>query len=152
MDWKLHMLLSLLTYFVIIMFFRFPLDYSVAAFILLAFSSILPDLDHPKSFVRSLALAFSVYLAAWFVVFQLLADIQTKIVIIAVIAILAYAGHRHIPISHRGKKSLHRWGVLVLVAMISIVLFALAKINISLVSFIIVGYGLHLISDRIKKF
>ena len=87
----------------------------------------------------------------WFVIFQLVADVQTKITVIAMVAVLAYTGHKHIPISHRGKRSLHRWGVLVMVAMISAVLLALAKINISLVSFIIVGYASHLLADKIKR-
>ena len=150
MDWKLHVIVSFLLYLVIILFFQFSLSYSVAAFILLVFSSLLPDLDHPKSLIRGVIFAVVFYLSMWFVLIELSADFMIKLFVIITILILTYYFYKNIPLKHRGKKSLHLWRYCFLVTGVSLVLFSVANINISMVSFIFIGYGSHLLADKIK--
>jgi len=152
MDWKLHLLTSFLVYFGLMLFFRFPSDYGVAAFILLALSSLLPDVDHPKSIIRGIIFAIIFYLFMLFVVMQSSIDLQMKILVIVIMLILTYYSYRNIPLKHRGRRSLHLWRYSFVSTGISAVIFRMANINISLVLFIFIGYALHLLVDKIKKF
>ncbi len=152
MDWKLHVILSLLLYFLIISFFHFSLAYSVQALLILIFSSLLPDLDHPKSKIRKVIFLLVFYMMAIFVVIELNVDLGMKILVLMVILILTYYLYRNIPLKHRGKRSLHLWRYCFLFTALSAIIFAVANINISFALFIIVGYGSHLISDKIRKF
>ena len=152
MDWKLHAILSLFLYFVIISIFQFSLAYSVQALSILVFSSLLPDIDHPKSVIRKIVFIIIFYLMILFVVLELPIGMEMKILIMIITLILTYYFYRNIPLKHRGPRSLHRWRYVVVFPIISFPLLLLANINITLSLFIIVGYGSHLISDKIKEF
>ena len=152
MDWKLHVILSLFLYFLIISVFQFPFPYSITAFILLIFSSLLPDLDHPKSKIRKAIFLLLFYFMTLFVVIELNVDLGMKILILMITLILTYYLYKFLPLKHRGKRSLHLWRYVFISPLLSLVLFAFANINISFALFIIVGYGSHLISDKIRKF
>ena len=151
MDWKLHIIVSLFLYFLIASFFQFSLSYSISALLLLVFSSLLPDMDHPKSMIRKLMFLAAFYLFILFVVVEMMADIWIKVIIMSIILILTYYFFRNIPLKHRGKRSLHLWRYVFISGSLSSVFFALANINISLALFIIIGYGSHLTADRVFK-
>ncbi|NIO22554.1 MAG: hypothetical protein GTN38_00820 [Candidatus Aenigmarchaeota archaeon] len=151
MDWKLHLILSFILYFAIILISPLSLAYSVQALIILIFSSLLPDLDHPKSLIRIAIFAVVFYLLMVFVIIQDLA-LEVKILTIVILLILTYYSYKHLPLKHRGKHSLHLWRYPFLFTAVFSVLFAIANINISLILFILIGYGSHLFADRIKKF
>jgi len=151
MDWKLHMILSFIIYFMIILVFQFSLAYSVQALLILIFSSLLPDLDHPKSIIRGIVFAMIFYLLMLFVIIQNL-DIGMKILTIFILLVLVYYSYKHLPLKHRGKRSLHLWRYPLLFTAVSFLLFTIANINISLILFILIGYGSHLLADKIKKF
>ncbi len=91
------------------------------------------------------------YLLMIFVVIQDLAS-EVKILTIVILLILVYYSYKNIPLKHRGKRSLHLWRYPILFTTISAVLFSVANINISLILFILIGYGSHLLADKIKKF
>lgn len=152
MDWKLHVILSFFFYFLIISVFHFPLSYSITALILLMFSSLLPDLDHPKSMIRKAVFFLVFYFLALFIVIGLNLTLEMKILILIIILILTYYLYKFLPLKHRGKRSLHLWRYVFISPLLSLILFALANINISLILFIIIGYGSHLVSDNIRKF
>ena len=146
------MILSLLLYFLIISVFQFPFSYSITALTLLMLSSLLPDIDHPKSKIRKAIFLLVFYLMALFVVIELNVDLGMKILVLMVILILTYYLYKNIPLKHRGKRSLHLWRYCFLFTALSAIIFAVANINISFALFILIGYGSHLISDKIRKF
>ena len=146
------MILSLAIYFIIIMVFPLSIYYSIQALIILIFSSLLPDLDHPKSMIRVVIFALIFYLIILFVILQETLDFWIKILTITILLVLVYYSYRNIPLRHRGKRSLHLWRYFLLSIAVSLVLFTIANINISLILFILIGYGSHLLADRIKKF
>ncbi|UCC91964.1 MAG: metal-dependent hydrolase, partial [Candidatus Aenigmatarchaeota archaeon] len=131
MDWKLHVILSLFLYSLIISIFRFSFPYSIAAFILLIFSSLLPDIDHPKSMIRKAVFLLVFYFLTLFIIIELNLTLEMKILILAITLILTYYLYKFIPLRHRGKRSLHLWRYVLIFPLLSIVLFALANINIS---------------------
>jgi hypothetical protein len=151
MDWKLHLILSFAIYLLIIIFFAFPVDYSLSALLLIVFSSLLPDLDHPKSIIRIVIFAMIFYILMIFVIIQDL-TLEVKILTIVILLILVYYSYKYLPLKHRGKRSLHLWRYPIIFAAVSLVLFTAANINISLSLFILIGYGSHLLADGIKKF
>lgn len=152
MDWKLHAILSLLLYFLIISFLQFPPVYSVQALVILLFASLLPDIDHPKSVVRKISFLMVFYALILFITLGMEIDIGMKAVILAMSLGITYYLFRKLPLKHRGRRSLHLWRYPFVFSGLSLVLFSMANINISLSLFIIIGYSSHLISDRIKKF
>jgi hypothetical protein len=152
MDWKLHLISSLFIYLIIIIVLPLPLLYSIQALILITFSSLLPDLDHPKSIIRVVIFSSIFYLLMMFIILQETLDTWTKIITIVILLILVYYSYKKLPLKHRGKRSLHLWRYFLLSTAVSLVLFTIANINISLSLFILIGYGSHLLADRIKKF
>jgi hypothetical protein len=152
MDWKLHVILSFLLYFLIISFFQFSVSYSVQSFLILVFFSLFPDIDHRKSMIRKAVFILVFYLMVLFVFIGMNLDAGMKILIVLILSVLTYYLYKFLPLKHRGKRSLHLWRYFFVSLMLFTVLFALANINISLTLFIIVGYGSHLISDKIREF
>jgi len=106
-------------------------------------------MDHPKSMIRKLVFVAALYLFILFVVVEMTADIGIKVIVMSVILMLTYYFFRNIPLKHRGKRSLHLWRYVFISGSLSSVFFALADINISLALFIIIGYGSHLIADKV---
>ncbi len=91
------------------------------------------------------------YFLALFVMMQEF-DLEMKLVVLIMVLVLLYYSYRNIPLKHRGKKSLHLWRYCFLFAGIFFVFFSIENINISLTSFIFIGYGSHLLADGIRKF
>jgi len=151
MDWKLHIIFSFFLYFLIISLFPLTLIYSLQALFLLLFSSLLPDLDHPKSVIRGVIFIITFYFLVLFVMIQKF-DFEIKVMVLIMVLFLLYYFYRNIPLKHRGRKSLHLWRHCFLFTGIFFVLFSIENINISLTSFIFIGYGSHLLADGIKKF
>jgi hypothetical protein len=152
MDWKLHLISSLFIYLIIIIIFPLPPYYSIQALIILTFSSLLPDLDHPKSMIRIVIFSLIFYLLMLFVILQETLNHWIKILTIVILLILVYYTYKYLPLRHRGKRSLHLWRYFLLSIAVSLVFFTIANINISLSLFILIGYGSHLLADKIKKF
>ena len=152
MDWKLHVLVSFLAYFLIVSLFRFQPLYSVQALLVLVFFSMLPDVDHPKSVIRKVVFIIIFYLMMLFVVIELAIDIPTKTAIMLIYVAITYYFYKNLPLSHRGKRSLHLWRYPFIFAGLFLVFSVAAGMNISLCLFVLIGYGLHLLSDRIRDF
>jgi inner membrane protein len=152
MDWKLHILFSFILYFLISLFFHFSIAYGISAFLVLIFSSLLPDIDHPKSLIRAVVFSLMFYVLAIFVVLEVSSGILVKIVLLAIILVLTYAGYKKLPLRHRGRKSLHQWRFFVVFSGVCIILFSLGNIDLTLDFFFSLGYGSHLILDKIRKF
>jgi len=152
MDWKMHMIAPLFIYIFAILIFRFPLLYAVQALMLILFSSFLPDLDHPRSLVRKATFIIIFYLMVFAVTADISTELWLKFVVITIMLVLIRYVYRHLPVKHRGKKSLHLWRYAFIFPTIFAFVFAAASINITLVLFIIVGYGTHLALDKINKF
>jgi len=152
MDWKTHMMVPLFIYIAITLVFRFDILYSVQALFLLLFAAFLPDIDHPRSLVRKVAFILVFYIMVFAVTVDVSIDMLLKFAIITCMLVLARYAYKHLPIKHRGKHSLHLWRYCLVLPSIFAFAFIVASINISLILFIIVGYGSHLAVDRIDKF
>ena len=152
MDWKSHMLVPLLLYIAIILIFQFQFLYSVQALFLVVFSAFLPELDHPRSVARRIFFVILFYAMVFAITIEVSIEIWLKFVVITVLLVLARYAYKKLPIKHRGKHSLHLWRYCLVIPTFFVFVFMLANINISLASFIIVGYGSHLALDKINKF
>ncbi|MCK5022952.1 MAG: metal-dependent hydrolase [Candidatus Aenigmarchaeota archaeon] len=152
MDWKLHVIVSMIMYTVLVSFLQFSFFYSLQAILLLIFASLLPDIDHPKSIIRKIFFIAVFYSSMVFIVLSTDFGIEAKVVILGMVLVLCYYLFKNLPLSHRGKKSLHMWRYVFIVGMIAAVLFAIWNINISFALFIIIGYASHMLADKIKKF
>lgn len=152
MDWKMHMMIPLFLYIAIILVFQFQLLYSLQALSLLIFSSFLPDLDHPRSLVRKATFIIIFYLMIFAVTIEISIDMWIKFLIITIMLILTNYFYKHLPLKHRGKRSFHLWRYCFIFPTVFAFLFVVAGIGISLVTFIVIGFGLHLALDKIGKF
>lgn len=152
MDWKLHALTSFFIYFVIVTFFRLPFIYSLQGLFVFVFASLLPDVDHPKSVIRKIVFIMVFYLMILSVVLGLGVSAEIKAVIMVIILVLTYYFYKNIPIRHRGRRSLHLWRYPFILMGIFLALSIFLETNISLVFFIIAGYGVHLVSDGVSDF
>lgn len=152
MDWKMHMMIPLFVYIAIILVFQFQLLYSLQALSLLIFSSFLPDLDHPRSHVRKATFIIIFYLMIFAVTLEISINIWIKFLIITMMLILTNYVYKHLPLKHRGKHSFHLWRYCFIFPTVFAFLFVAAGIGISLVSFIVIGFGSHLALDKIGKF
>ena len=152
MDWKLHLIVPLAIFSIMLMLFSFSLGFSVAALITILFASLLPDLDYPKSFIRSVILSSLFFLILWFVLIYVPAGFLEKIAIIAISFILIYAAHYSLPLKHRGKKSLHQWRLAFIFSAAFLIILVISQMNLTLSLFFLLGYGIHLLLDRIRKF
>ncbi len=152
MDWKFHAIFSFFLYAVVITLFGFPAGFSFSGFVLLVFSSMLPDVDSKKSVIRKIVFALLFYTATIFVWFSINTDAYTKMTLTAIFAVLSYVCYVKIPLRHRGKKSLHLWRYFVVISAASFILFFFSGMNPYYAFFISIGYGSHLVADKIKKF
>lgn len=150
-DWKAHVVAALLVFAVIALFKPLSLEYGMLAMVVMVFSSVLPDLDYPRSVVRqvmgiALALAFSVMVAL-----RADAALEMKILMAVVVWGLVYFGFSRLPLRHRGRRSLHRWGAGLVFAVIVGVASWLAGFSATLALFALLGYFLHLVVDKAGK-
>ena len=152
MDWKLHVIVPLIVFSVILMFSGFSLGSGIAALMITLFSSLFPDLDYPKSFIRSLILSSLFFITLWFVFIYVPAGFVEKAVLLSICFVLLYAAHYRLPLKHRGKKSLHQWRFAFVFSAVFLVLLALSGMGVILSAFFFLGYGTHLLLDRIRKF
>ena len=148
MNWRGHIIASFAAYVPLVIFFGLPAPTNITAFIVLAFASILPDFDHPKSVIReviSILLAFF-SLAAFLVVSDM--SIALRVVSGSVAATVAYFLLKKIPLKHRGPESLHQWSICLLLTGTCTILFILVGRGLHFLPFIFVGYSIHLLIDK----
>jgi hypothetical protein len=152
MDWKMHMIAPLFVYIFAMLVFQMPVLYAVQALTLILFASFLPDLDHPKALVRKATFIIIFYLMVFAVTAEMAAELWLKFVVITIMLVLTRYAYKHLPVKHRGKKSLHLWRYAFVLPTVFAFVFVVANINITLVLFTIAGYGTHLALDKINKF
>ena len=145
----MHVVLTLLLYFIFINVFSFNFRLSLAALLVLVLSSLFPDLDHPKSKIRGLVTAVFFFLSFILLFSYLNYDVLEKSVFSLFGSTLVYLSIKHFPISHRGRKSLHQWHLAFFVPFCFAVVFYILGINYFLSFFIFFGYVSHLLLDRI---
>jgi len=148
-NWKIHIVLTVAIYLVFINIFSFDIKLSIAAIFLLIFSSLLPDLDHPKSKIRSFVTG-SLFFVMFIFLFALLEyESVSKIVTSLLGASLIYVFFSNLPLKHRGKKSLHQWHLALFIPFCFAVVFYIFGMNYLLAFFVLFGYFVHLLLDRI---
>jgi multisubunit Na+/H+ antiporter MnhB subunit len=152
MEWKFHVIGAFLAFVGIGLFMPMTVPLAFGSLVTLSFFSMAPDVDHPKSLVRKVAFILLLYLLVAFMILQAATGAFEKVVMISISGFVAYYFYKHLPFTHRGKKSLHRWRY-ALVSFLGITI-AFAAVGVSLVLglFAIIGYGLHLILDRVWEF
>ncbi len=148
MNWRGHIAASFVAYIFLVFVFQLPAPTSIAALVLLAFASILPDFDHPQSVIRevfSIIMGFfSVGALVLFLEFQPI----IKIALSCIGGVLVYLGMKNIPLRHRGRDSLHQWSVCLLFVGLCALVFYLIGISLRFLPFLLVGYGVHLLTDK----
>ncbi len=147
-NWKTHVLAAFLAYFFLIIILKFPAPESISAFILLAFSSILPDFDHPKSVIReTISLLMGFFSATFFILYFDL-SLQLKLIGGIITGVIVYFSLKKIHIRHRGPNSLHQWKVCLIFIVLCAAVFYFAKIDFQFLPFLAVGYSVHLLTDK----
>lgn len=150
-SWKIHILFGLILYFAFVLIFSPGLEMNMLALALLVFASLLPDLDHPKSVIRLVVAVLGSFFVAIFLISNVEGLLTERLVVGTAGWVITYFAIKNLPLKHRGKKSLHQWWVLIILVMALGFAFWWTKTDISLMVFVLLGYGSHLILDRIKK-
>ncbi len=149
-DWKIHTISVLLVYAVIFLLFSFSLEFGIMALLILLFSGLLPDLDHPRSLIRQLlGILCSLFISVIFFV-SMAAGLEIRLASSVIMFLLVFLLFRKLPLRHRGRKSLHKWRIGIIISLFSILLLWFANLSIYLSLFILTGYWLHLGLDRVK--
>jgi len=148
MNWKGHITVTFGIYLVLVLFLGLQLTSSLAALILLAISSILPDFDHPKSVIRETLAILSGFFTLSLILLIFEVEPVIKLVAGTVSGIAIYILIKTIPLRHRGKRSLHQWSVCFLLLGICAVVFFFLDIGFRYLPFIFVGYSVHLLTDK----
>ena len=148
-NWKVHIALTLFLYLIFINIFSFEIKLSIAAILLLIFSSLLPDLDHPKSKIRNFVTGLSFLLTFVSLFLVLNYELESRLVVSFLGSSLIYVLFSNLPFKHRGRKSLHQWHLSLFVPFCFAVVFYIIGINYLLAFFILFGYFVHLLLDRI---
>lgn len=149
-NWKIHIILTVACYFLFVLILNPSIQTSIIAIVLLIFSSLLPDLDHPKSKIRGFISGAAFFLVFIFLFSILKIPVNERAIISLVSSGIVYIFFRNLPLKHRGPKSLHQWRLVIIVPILFAALFWYLKINIFLAFFVLFGYGIHLVLDRIK--
>lgn len=152
MDWKLHIISSLIIFTAVIISFPLGITLSAASLLAFLFFSLFPDIDHPKSVIRKAVFSLLFYFSIMPVVIFLDAGIPEKLLTIAIYGCLIYSAFRKIPLSHRGRRSLHRWRYALISTLFLSVPFLLIGIDPVISAFVFLGYSSHLLFDRIREF
>ena len=148
-NWKMHISLTVVCYLSFLIFFTPSIKTSIVAVIILIFSSLLPDLDHPKSKIRGFVSWASFLLVFIFLLSILEFTIFTKAILSVAGAFLVFIFVKKLPLKHRGRKSLHQWWLAIFVPLIFAFIFLVFRINPLLAFFVFFGYVVHLALDRI---
>ena len=124
------------------------------ASLLLAFfiSSVFPDLDSKNSTVRKTASIIMPAILSFFVVFNSNSDLQTGVFAGLVALFASHLLINNLPLSHRGKNSLHRKSPMLLFSLFIGVLVWLMFRNSDLwqiISASLLGYAVHMATDRL---
>ena len=149
-DWKIHAISALLVFALLLSLLPFQPDFSIMALLIFLFSSLLPDLDHPRSLIRQvLGLFCSLFISVMFFI-SMEAGIKMRLVSSIIMFLLVFLLFRKIPLRHRGRRSLHKWKLGIILFLASLVVFFLIGFSVYLGVFILAGYWLHLGLDRFK--
>ncbi|MBI1972015.1 MAG: hypothetical protein HYS53_01815 [Candidatus Aenigmarchaeota archaeon] len=124
------------------------------AYLLLAFfiASVFPDMDSRNSTVRKAASTVIPAVLSFFVVFSLGPDFLTKAFAGLVTLFASYFLINALPLSHRGKKSLHRRPVMLVFSLFlgsGIWIASKAQDLWPLVAASLLGYAVHMITDKL---
>ena len=149
-NWKMHVILTLVLYIIFINVFGFTLKLSIVALVLLIFSSVLPDIDHHKSKIRDITTGVFFFIGFVFLFDYLQYSLLEKSIFSLFGGTIAYLVGKHLPLTHRGKKSLHQWHLSLFVPFCFAVVFYILKINYLLSFFVFFGYIVHLLLDRVS--
>ena len=149
-DWKIHTISVLLVFALILCIFSFSTEFGIMALLVLLFSGLLPDLDHPRSLIRQLlGILCSLFISVIFYV-SMGAGLEIRLASSVIMFLLVFLLFRKIPLRHRGRRSLHKWRIGIIISLFSILLLWFANLSIYLSIFILTGYWLHLGLDRVK--
>lgn len=149
-DWKIHSIAALLAFALLLSLFPFSPDFSIMALLVFLFSSLLPDLDHPRSLIRQvLGLFCSLFISLMFFI-RMEAGPGMRLASGVIMFLLVFLIFRRIPLRHRGRRSMHQWKVGIILFLACLALFLILNISIYLSVFILMGYWLHLGLDRIR--
>ncbi len=152
MDWKIHTISSFTVYFLIMIIFAFSVPFAAAGLLVMLFFSMFPDIDHPKSMIRKASTVIIFYFAELFVFLCLRTGIMEKLLVSGAVAVLTYYLYKNLPVHHRGSKSLHRWRYAIILTPAIALAFIAAGLDAFLAAFVLIGYGLHLLLDKIRDF
>jgi inner membrane protein len=144
-NWKAHISITLVLYLVFVTLLNTSFNTNIAGFLILIFSSLLPDLDHPKSKIRRFV-SSSFFLMVFLF---LTTSLNLELIISLAISGTGYLLVRNLPLKHRGRKSLHQWKLVFLIPFFIGLSFHLIGINYLLAFFVFFGYSVHLLLDRI---
>jgi len=150
-DWKAHSISSLLVFALAVPVLSLSLDSALLALGLLLFSGLLPDLDHPRSFIRQVLGLFFSFLVSAAVFTGIDSALEVRLASSIVMFLLVFLAFRKIPLRHRGKRSMHRWGFGLALFLLCAGLFWLIGLDVWLSLFALAGYWLHLALDRAKS-
>lgn len=149
-DWKIHAISALLAFALLLSLFHFSPDFSIMALLVFLFSSLLPDLDHPRSLIRQiLGLFCSLFISLMFFI-TIGGGLEIRLASSITMFLLVFLLFRKIPLRHRGRRSMHKWKMGFLLFLLCFLLFLIGGINVYLSTFILTGYWLHLGLDRVK--
>lgn len=149
-DWKAHVIATLLVYALIIWIFPTSPEFGLLALMVFLFFGVLPDLDHPKSLVRQLLTVFCALLLSVAVFIRASEGLELRLASSLIVFALVFLLFRYLPLSHRGKRSLHKWGIGLGLFLVCVVLFLALGLSPYLSLFALLGYWLHLGLDRLK--
>ncbi len=153
-NWNYHLAFSFGVYIILAIIFNLSIFGSAIGLVILAFASLLPDFDHPKSLIRQIT-AIAAGFGSFIVLLKLLTNFDVNlsgsIVVSTIAALCAYFGVKKIRLKHRGKNSMHQLWVLVFVAVFSAFVFWLFNLQIYFSALVFLGYGSHMFLDWAKK-
>lgn len=124
------------------------------ASLLLAFfvAAVFPDLDSKNSTVRRSASIIVPAILSFFAVFETNANMETRASAGIIVLLASYMLIESLPLSHRGRRSLHRTLPMLLVsAAVGFVVWAMFKAPDIWLLFMaaLLGYATHMASDKL---
>lgn len=149
-DWKIHAIMALLAYSIIFLLFSFTPEFGLMALLIMVFAGLLPDLDHPRSLIRQVLGIFCSLMVSVAFFVSVDAALEARLASSVIMFILVFLLFRKLPLRHRGRRSLHKWRLGIILFLACAGLFLLAGLSVYLSLFILAGYWLHLALDRIK--
>jgi hypothetical protein len=152
MEWKFHVLGAFLVYIFMGLILPMTIPMAMGSLLTLSFFSMAPDVDHPKSVMRKVAFILLMYFLVVFVILQAATGSFEKVVMISAASFASYYFYKNLPLTHRGKRSLHRWRYTIITTLGFSLALAASGVTVVLGIFAAIGYALHLALDKIKEF